>query len=176
MRRAVATRVAELLTVLLLFAPYLSQSATPPQGSEPDPFGRYTPHGYVNDFAGIIDPSAQAKLDAICKDLDQKRKTQMAIATVTSLDGIPIKEFGTRLANRWGVGYKDNNRGILILLSQNDRQYRLSVGYGLESVLTDEESAHLAREMVPMLQKGDYGGALLHLAERIHDEILQKVK
>ncbi len=74
------------------------------------------------------------------------------------------------------LGDINDESGILILLSQNDGRYRLSVGYGLESVLTDEESAHLAREMVPMLQKGDYGGALLHLAERIHDESLQKVK
>ena len=41
------------------------------------------------------------------------------------------------MANRWGAGYKDNNRGILVLLSQNDRQYRIAVGFGLESVLTD---------------------------------------
>ncbi len=100
----------------------------------------------------------------------------MAIVTVVSLDGLPIKEFATQLANRWGVGYKDNNRGILILLSRDDRQYRLAVGLGLESVLNDAEADRLGREMIPLLKKEDYGNALLHLANRIHDEILQKVK
>jgi uncharacterized protein len=100
----------------------------------------------------------------------------MAIVTVVALDGRPIKEFATEMANRWGVGYKDNNRGILVLLSQKDRQYRIAVGFGLESVLTDEEADRLGREMVPMLKKAEYGNALLHLATRIQDELLQKLK
>ena len=100
----------------------------------------------------------------------------MAIVTVVSLEGLSIKEIATQLANRWGVGYKDNNRGILILLSRDDRQYRLTIGLGLESVLNDAEADRFGREMVPLLKKGDYGNALLHLANRIHDEILQKVK
>lgn len=100
----------------------------------------------------------------------------MAIVTVVALDGRPIKEFATEMANRWGAGYKDNNRGILVLLSQNDRQYRIAVGFGLESVLTDEEADRLGREMVPMLKKAEYGDALMHLETRIHDEVLQKIK
>jgi uncharacterized protein len=96
--------------------------------------------------------------------------------TVKSLEGLPVKEFATQLANRWGVGYKDTNRGILVLLSRNEREFRISVGLGLESVLTDEEADHLGREMVPILRKGEYGNALLHLAQQIHDEIQRKVK
>jgi uncharacterized protein len=80
------------------------------------------------------------------------------------------------MANRWGIGHKDNNRGILILLAQRERQYRIAIGLGLESVLTDEEVDRLGREMLPMLKKPDYGNALMHLATRIHDEVLQKVK
>jgi uncharacterized protein len=82
----------------------------------------------------------------------------------------------TQLSNRWGVGYKDNNRGILILLSRDDKQYRLAIGYGLESALSDEEADHLTQEILPMLKKQDYGNAVLHLAARVREEIEQKVK
>jgi uncharacterized protein len=100
----------------------------------------------------------------------------MAIVTIVSLDGSPIKEFATQLANRWRVGYRYNDRGVLILLSRNDRQYRISTGYGVETILTDAEADRLGRQMIPMLRKGDYGGALLHLAESIHDEIVRNVE
>ena len=168
------------LTVLLLAVPLclgsVAQHTNAQQEAKPNPVDQYKPHGYVSDFAGIIDPQIQSKLELICKDLDKTKRTQMAIVTVMTLDGRPVKEFATELANRWGVGYKDNNRGVLILLSQHDRQYRIAVGFGLESVLTDEEADRLGREMVPMLKKGDYGNALLHLATRIHDEVQQKIK
>jgi uncharacterized protein len=74
------------------------------------------------------------------------------------------------------VGHKGTNRGLLILLSVKDRQYRISVGLGLESVLSDEEADRLGREMVPMLKKGDYGKALLQLAKSIQLEIAPKVE
>jgi uncharacterized protein len=124
----------------------------------------------------MIDSQAQSKLDLICKDLDKKKKTQLVFVTVTSLEGLSGKEFATQRANRWGVGYKDTNRGILVLLSRDNREYRISVGVGLEAVLTDEEADRLGREMLPALHKGEYGNALVHLAKQIHDEIQQKVK
>lgn len=99
----------------------------------------------------------------------------MAFVTVVSLEGLTSKELATQLANRWGVGHKETNRGILVLLALKDREYRISVGLGLESILTDREADRLGKQMVPMLRKEDYGNALLHLAERIQAEITQKL-
>ena len=107
-------------------APTTQQSPATQQEHKPSPVVQYKPHGYVNDFAGMIDSRAQSQLDLICKELDKKKRTQMAIVTVVSLEGLTIKEFATQLGNHWGVGYKDTNRGILILLSRDDRQYRLA--------------------------------------------------
>jgi TonB family protein len=140
------------------------------------PGDRYKFTDYVNDFAGVIGPDDKSRLDLICRDLDQKKEIQMAIVTIESLDGQPIKDFATQLGNLWGVGHKETNRGILILLSVKDRQYRIAVGLGLESVLTDEEADRLGREMLPMLKSGDYGEALLQLAKRIQLEIAPKVE
>jgi TonB family protein len=137
---------------------------------------RYKFTDYVNDFAGVIGPDDKSQLDLICKNLDQKKEIQMAIVTIESLDGQPIKEFATQLGNLWGVGRKGTNRGLLILLSVKDRQYRIAVGVGLESALPDEEADRLGREMVPMLKTGDYGEALLQLAKRIQLEIAARVE
>jgi TonB family protein len=153
-----------------------SPSSDAPQQIDQDAVDQYESHGYVNDFAGIIESDARSQLDLICKELDKDKKTQMAIVTVVSLDGVPIKEFATQLANRWGVGHRDTDRGVLVLLSRTDRQYRIAVGLGLESVLTDEEADRLGKEMLPMLRTGDYGGALLHLAKSIQTEIQQNEK
>jgi TPM domain len=141
----------------------------------PDRLDQLTPRGYVNDFAGIIDSAAQSQLDAICKDLDRKKRTQMAIVTIVSLDGSPVVEFATQLGNRWGVGYEDNHRGVVVLLSRKEHQWGIATGKGLESVLTNDYEARLGREMTPFLRNGHYGTALLWVAQRIHDEILQNV-
>jgi uncharacterized protein len=142
----------------------------------PNPVDKYQPAGYVNDFAELIDPKVQLQIDAVCTDLEKQRKTQMAIVTVESLEGMSIKEFSTELFQKWGVGLKETNRGVLVLLSKGDRQWRLTVGVGLESVLTDEEAAKLGAEMRPMLRTGEYGEALLYVAKKIRDEVVKKVK
>ena len=169
-------RTTVFLLTLLSILPVLSQRVNAQEETKPNPVSQYKTKGYVSDFAEMIDPPSRAKLAAICKDLDKKKRTQMAIVTVASLDGMEIKDFATQLANHWGIRYKDNNRGILILLSRDDKQYRIAVGLGLESVLTDEEADRLGQEMVPTLRNGDYGSAAVHLAERIRDEIEKKVK
>jgi len=147
------------------------QSASPPQETKSSPLDQYKPRGYVNDFAGIISAQSQAKLEALAEKLDREKCAQLAIVTVETLDGTSIKDFATQLFNRWGIGDKETNRGVLILLSKEDRQYRIATGLGLESILTDEKCAALGKEMVPMLRKGEYGEALLHLANRITDVI-----
>jgi uncharacterized protein len=151
------------------------QSASPPQETKSGPLDQYKPRGYVSDFAGIIDAQSQAKLEALSKKLDQEKSAQLAIVTVEKLNGMPIKDFATQLFNRWGIGDKETNRGVLILLSKDDHQYRVATGLGLELILTDEKCAALGKEMVPQLRKGEYGAALLRLANRIADEIQHQV-
>ena len=163
-------------TVSVVFMLGAAPAAAASQQSKSDPTEWYKPRGYVNDFAGMIDSPVQAQLEQVCKDLDQKTHTRMAIVTVESLEGLSAKDFAMQLANRWGVGHKDTNRGVLLLLSDTDGQYRIAVSRGLEPLLSDEEADRLGKEMLPILHQGDYGGALLHLAKAIQDELQQKIK
>ncbi len=125
------------------------------------------PQGYVNDFAGVLNAQTKDKLTALCAELDQKAKAQIAIVTVSSLEGEPIEQFSIDQATQWGIGPKQKDRGILILLAPNDRKYRIEVGYGLEPILPDGKVGGFGREAVPLLRQNDYNGAVLLLTERV---------
>src|ERR1700688_1755342 len=92
------------------------------------------PQGYVNDFAGVLSAEAKDKLTALCAEVDQKAKAQIAIVTVSSLEGEPIEQFSIDLATAWGIGPKQKATGVLILVAPNDPKYRVEVGYGLEPI------------------------------------------
>jgi uncharacterized protein len=125
------------------------------------------PQGYVNDFAGIINPDTRRDLNAICAELDSKAQAQIAIVTVRSLDGESVEEYSLDLATRWGIGPKQKDRGVLILLAQRDRQYRVEVGYGLEPILPDGLVGDFGRQARPQLRIGNYSGAILLITMRV---------
>jgi uncharacterized protein len=125
------------------------------------------PQGYVNDFAGVLSAGAKEKLTALCAEVDQKAKAQIAVVTVSSLEGEPVEQYSVDLATQWGVGPKQQARGILILLAPSDHKYRIEVGYGLEGILPDGKVGGFGREAVPFLQRSDYDGAVILLTQRV---------
>lgn len=131
------------------------------------------PQGYVSDFAGVIDAAPRAKITTLCAEVDQKTQAQIAVVTIHSLEGVPVEDFAVNLFQRWGIGPKSSDRGVLILLAKDDRQYKIEVGYGLEPILPDGKVGDFGREMVPQLRQGDYGGALLQITGEIASVIAQ---
>jgi uncharacterized protein len=125
------------------------------------------PQGYVNDFAGILDASATSQLADLCREVDHTADAQIAIVTINSLEDEAPSDFAVDLAQRWGVGPKQKDRGVLILLATADHKYWVTVGYGLEGILPDGKVGGFGREMVPLLRQDNYGSALLLLTQRI---------
>jgi uncharacterized protein len=125
------------------------------------------PQGYVNDFAGVLSAPAKGKLTALCAEVDRKAQAQIAVVTISSLRGEPIEQFSIDLATQWGIGPKQQARGVLILLATSDRKYRVEVGYGLEPILPDGKVGGFGREIVPLLRRNDYNSAVILLTERI---------
>jgi uncharacterized protein len=117
------------------------------------------PGGYVTDLAGVIVPEARRRLEALCTEVEQKTGAQMAIVTVTSLEGESVDNYAVDLFKQLGVGGKKDNRGVLLLVAPNERKYRIEVGYGLEPVINDARAGDAGRAMVPFLHQGDYGKA-----------------
>ena len=134
------------------------------------------PQGYVNDFAGVLNAQAKEKLAALCAEVDQKAKAQIAIVTVSSLEGEPVEQFSIDLATAWGIGPKQKDRGLLILVAPKDHKDRIEVGYGLEPILPDGKVGGFEREVVPLLRQNDYSGAVLLIAQRVAQVIAEDQK
>src|ERR1035437_5676936 len=128
---------------------------------------------YVNDFAGILDAATQARLNALCQQVDQKAQAQIAVVTVKSVDGQDVVSYAVALYQKWGIGAKGKDRGVLILLATQDHKYWTTVGYGLEPILPDGKVGGFGREMVPLLRSGDYAGAVTLITARVASVIAQ---
>ena len=118
------------------------------------------PQGYVTDLAQVIDPATKTKLETLCAEVEQKTGAQIAVVTVNSFDGQSREDYAADLYKHLGVGSKKDNRGVLLLVSPKERQYKIEVGYGLEPVINDARAGDIGREMVPDLRREDYGAAV----------------
>lgn len=125
------------------------------------------PQGYVTDLANVIDPATKARLETLCAEVEQKTGAQIAVVTVNSLDGRSKEDYAADLYKHLGVGPKTNDRGVLLLLAPQERQYKIEVGYGLEPVITDARAGDIGREMVPDLKAGNYSAAVLLATTRL---------
>ena len=122
----------------------------------------------VVDAADVITDEAEAELEARLVAWNRSTGHQLVVATVPSLQGREIQDYGNRLLRHWRLGRASADDGVILLLAPNERQVRIEVGYGLEGVLTDALSSAIIREEIrPPLRAGDVAGALTAGAERI---------
>jgi uncharacterized protein len=143
-----------LAVVLLIFAPSVILTA---ESVSTLP----APTGYVSDFAGVLSPSTKYSLENLCTQVDRQARAQIAVVTIKTLDNDQsIDEFATQLEDKWKVGPKGTDRGVLMLVVLNPRKYRIEVGYGLEGILNDAKVGDIGRSMVPALSQGDYNTAI----------------
>src|SRR5499425_596169 len=138
-----------------------------------EPIKQLKPTGYVNDFAGVIDPESAEAIRSLCEQIYHKAKAQIAVVTIHSLDGADIESYAVDLYKAWGIGPKSENRGVLILLAVKDHRYRVEVGYGLEPILPDGKVGGFGREAVPLLRQSNYNGAVTLMTSRVANVIAQ---
>ena len=93
-----------------------------------EPVASLQPTNYVNDFAGVLDAATQARLNELCRQVEQKAHAQIAVVTVKSLDGQDVVSYAVALYQKWGIGKKGSDRGVLILLATEDHKYWTAVG------------------------------------------------
>jgi uncharacterized protein len=138
-----------------------------------EPIASLRPSNYVNDFAGVLDAATQARLNDLCRQVEEKAQAQIAVVTVKSVDGQDVVSYAVALYQKWGIGAKGKDRGVLILLATQDRKYWITVGYGLEPILPDGKVGGFGREAVPLLRSGDYAGAVTLMTSRVASVIAQ---
>ena len=140
------------LLIFLFFASVL--------GANADKIKDIHPTGYVTDLAGVIHADSKARLEALCLELEQKTGAQMAIATVSSLEGESVEQYANDLYTQLGIGTKKENRGVLLLVAPTDRKSRVEVGYGLEPVINDARAGDTGRLMHSYFLQGNYSAGI----------------
>ena len=124
--------------------------------------------GRVNDFADIIDAAVEAELDQKLDQLERKTTSEIAVATVSSLNGMSVEEYANKLFKAWGVGQAKQDNGVLVLVAPNDRAMRIEVGYGLEGVLPDGLAGEVIRDrFTPKFKSNDYSGGIKDGVDRL---------
>lgn len=116
--------------------------------------------GYVNDFAGVLSAETRNRLETLCAAVDRQANAQIAVVTIHTTGDDSIDDYATRLEEKWKVGPKGSDRGLILLVATDDHRYRFEVGYGLEGILPDGKVGSIGREMVPYLRQGNYDAAI----------------
>ena len=136
--------------------------------------GEYpSPVGWVNDFAGIFKQEDIDKMNEFLTDFEKKTTVEIAVVTISSLNGKSIKMYANGLFNAWGIGKKDINNGILFLVVPNDKQLRIEIGHGLENVITNVVASRIIDEIaMPIFKKGEYGQCSYEVVRKLSEDIL----
>jgi uncharacterized protein len=145
------TIAALLLALLALAAPATAQTFPQNNGSP------------VVDQAGILTPEQQADLKSKSQALYTQTGRAFAVATVKSLEGYPVEDYAYRLGRAWGLGEKEKDNGVLLLVAPNDRKVSIATGYGAGAYMTDAMSGIIIREdILPHFKQSppDYGGGI----------------
>jgi len=119
------------------------------------------PVGYVNDFAGIMNSSNRQQLESILSEFKDKTGIEIVVVTVRDMGGLDENTYAVELFKEWGIGSKERNDGLLILVAEQERRLRIEVGYGLEHIITDGTAGEIRdRYMTPYLKNNDWDSGI----------------
>lgn len=110
---------------------------------------------YVNDYANLLNNETKEYIMKSNISLNEKTGAQIVVVTVESLEGNSIEEYSTELFRKFGIGDKEKNNGLLLLLALQERKFRVEVGYGLEGILPDAKTGRIQDQYIIPYLKND---------------------
>jgi uncharacterized protein len=126
----------------------------------------------VLDGADLLSDTEEAQLDGRLRTFWQDSGTSLVVVTADSLDGKTIEQAATDTFSTLGVGDRQNHKGLLLLIAENDRKARIEVGCGLESVITNAVAARIMENaMIPHFRSGDYPGGIAAGTDELMDVV-----
>ncbi len=118
-------------------------------------------NGYVNDYTNTLSAEWKTKTENLVQAVRAETSCEIAVAVIDDLDGITIEEYAAGLFAKWGIGKKDKDNGVLLLVAMKDRQLRIEVGYGLESIIPDIKAKVIIDGVItPRFKNGDYNSGV----------------
>jgi uncharacterized protein len=119
--------------------------------------------GRVVDEARLLTAQQRESVVAALAEHERKTGTQVVVVTLTSLQGVPIEEYGYQLGRHWGIGEEGRDTGALLIVAPNEREVRIEVGYGLEGDLTDATSRLIIENVIlPEFRAGRFGQGIVN--------------
>lgn len=151
--RAVRARSARIpalaLSLALAAVPSLADVPVPPLTAR------------VTDLTGTLTPAQRDDIEQSLKAFEEKKGSQIAVLIVPTTRPEEIEQYGIRVAEKWKLGRKGIDDGVLLLIAKNDRKLRIEVGRGLEGALPDAVAKRIVAEIVtPRLKQGDFHGGI----------------
>ncbi len=120
------------------------------------------PAGFVNDFSNLLSDTTEISLEERLAAFNASTTIEIAVVTVPSLDGESIETYANALFRDWGIGKKETNNGILLLIAPQERHVRIEVGYGLEGAMPDIQAGYIIDNIItPAFKQGAYEDGIL---------------
>jgi uncharacterized protein len=142
--------LAALVALLLVASPVAAAPTFPPLS------------GRVVDQANLLSPAQEAELTQKLEALQRASSRQLVVATVSSLQDVPIEDYGYQLGRAWRIGQQGANNGVILLVAPNEKRVRIEVGYGLEPILPDALASRIIeQQIVPRFRANDYAGGII---------------
>lgn len=122
----------------------------------------------ISDFAGIIEAEYIEKIDRVINGIEARTSAEIAIVTLKTPGKISIDEAATRLFNKFGIGKKEENNGVLLLISTENNQFRIEIGWGLENIISEKLKKELVEKLMPPnFKRKNFGPAILMFTKKI---------
>jgi uncharacterized membrane protein YgcG len=149
---------------------------TPAQNSNAVESPLPPPQGFVGDFAEVIDARTEEALEAKLKQLKERAKIEMAVATVETTGGRDISDYSLAVARGWGIGPPagEEGGGLLLLLATKDRTWRIQVSRSLEADIPNEAAAKIGGGMLDSLRKGQYDEAITNCVDGLIQRLAER--
>jgi uncharacterized protein len=127
---------------------------------------------YVQDFANVLSSSEKQQLIGLGRAVENKTGAQIAVLTVDTTGDLEMPEYANKAFRTYGIGSKENDDGILLVLALNDRKIRIEVGYGLEGLIPDGKAGRiLDNNALPFLQAGQPNTAVINTYKTLANEV-----
>lgn len=138
------------------------------QDKYPEPTEKF----FVNDFADVIEDTAENEFYSKAVALNKATTAQVVLVTVEDLGGETPADYALELGRKWGVGTKENNNGIVVLLSRDDREIYIAVGYGIEGALPDSKTGRIIDVYgLKHLRNDDFSAGLSAIGNALINEV-----
>ncbi len=132
------------------------------------------PQGFVNDFAGMLSSKFRIQLEQSLQNFEKETQAEIAVVTILSLQQDSIEDFAARLFEEWKIGKAQQDNGVLLLVTKEEQEVRIEVGYGLEPFITDGRAGSIIRQdIAPLFKQGNYEEGVQKAVASLQGHILE---